>query len=41
MTLLRNVARHARCGICIKHAVRLALLTNEIEKLQRGMKWMT
>ena len=38
MKLIRDVARHARCGICIKHAVRLALLTNEIEKLMRVRK---
>lgn len=38
MKLLWQVARHARCGIRIKHAVRLALLTNEIEKLMRDRK---
>jgi len=38
MSLLRDVIRAARCGICIKHAVRVALLSNEMNKIIRGRK---
>lgn len=38
MSLLRDIARNKRNGLCVEHAVRAAVLKHQISKLLRGRK---